>query len=136
MKYVSTMILAAALLAPSALASAAPRTIDDCEKIEAADAYNQCLAAFGPVAHGHSGGGAQVQDVSDSTDGDAVQPESGSSGQRVAHASGHSRHHAGRHGWTRHAHGPHGRHSRAADHAHGHGKRLAFTITPSHTHLR
>jgi hypothetical protein len=25
-----------------------PRTIGDCEKIQAADAYNQCLAKFGP----------------------------------------------------------------------------------------
>ena len=25
-----------------------PRTINDCEKISAADAYNQCLAKFGP----------------------------------------------------------------------------------------
>ncbi|MEJ0049838.1 MAG: hypothetical protein WDN02_01235 [Methylovirgula sp.] len=33
--------------------AAAPRTINDCEKIQAADAYNQCLASFGPVAHMH-----------------------------------------------------------------------------------
>jgi len=32
-------------------AAEAPRTINDCEKIQAADAYNQCLASFGPVAH-------------------------------------------------------------------------------------
>lgn len=31
-----------------ALAVAAPRTIADCERIEAADAYNRCLASFGP----------------------------------------------------------------------------------------
>src|SRR5579863_5843980 len=31
--------------------SAAPRSIADCEKIQATDAYNQCLASFGPVAH-------------------------------------------------------------------------------------
>lgn len=30
---------------------AAPRSIADCEKIQATDAYNQCLASFGPVAH-------------------------------------------------------------------------------------
>jgi hypothetical protein len=33
--------------------AAAPRTINDCEKIQGADAYNQCLASFGPVAHLH-----------------------------------------------------------------------------------
>jgi hypothetical protein len=32
-------------------AAAEPRSIEDCEKIQAADAYNQCLASFGPVAH-------------------------------------------------------------------------------------
>ncbi len=31
-----------------ALAVAAPRTIADCERIEAADPYNRCLASFGP----------------------------------------------------------------------------------------
>ena len=33
--------------------SATAGSIKDCEKIQAADAYNQCLAAFGPVAHEH-----------------------------------------------------------------------------------
>ncbi len=32
---------------------ATPRSIKDCEKIQAADAYNRCLASFGPVAHMH-----------------------------------------------------------------------------------
>lgn len=32
-------------------AAAAPRTIADCEAIQAADAYNRCLASFGPAAH-------------------------------------------------------------------------------------
>ena len=27
-----------------------PRTIGECEKIQAADAYNQCLAKFGPTS--------------------------------------------------------------------------------------
>jgi len=35
-------------------ALAEPRTIEDCEKIQAADAYNQCLASFGPAAHEHA----------------------------------------------------------------------------------
>jgi predicted sugar kinase len=35
-------------------AAAAPRSIADCESIQAADAYNRCLASFGPVAAGHS----------------------------------------------------------------------------------
>jgi hypothetical protein len=39
-------------LAATAL-RAAPATIKDCEKIQEADAYNRCLAGFGPVAHEH-----------------------------------------------------------------------------------
>ncbi len=34
------------------MAFAAPRTIADCEAIQAADAYNLCLASFGPVRGG------------------------------------------------------------------------------------
>ncbi|MGD9545852.1 MAG: hypothetical protein AB7F41_17050 [Methylocystis sp.] len=30
-------------------ATAAPRSIDDCEAIKDADAYNRCLASFGPT---------------------------------------------------------------------------------------
>ncbi len=48
-----TLGLIAAVFAATA-ALAAPRTIDDCEKIQAADAYNQCLASFGPAAHEHA----------------------------------------------------------------------------------
>jgi hypothetical protein len=62
-----TLSLMLALFA-SIPARAEPRSIQDCEKIQAADAYNQCLASFGPVAHEHnvkadpegSGGGGQV----------------------------------------------------------------------------
>jgi len=35
-------------------AQAAPRTIDDCEEIKEAMAYNACLASFGPT-RGHHG---------------------------------------------------------------------------------
>jgi hypothetical protein len=54
--FLALQLLAAAALFPvlSAVAHAAPRTIEDCEKIEAADAYNKCLAQFGPAAHEHA----------------------------------------------------------------------------------
>ncbi len=42
------------LLLIAAPAAAEPKTINDCEAIQAADAYNQCLALFGPVAHEHA----------------------------------------------------------------------------------
>ena len=34
-------------------ALAAPRSIADCEKIQEADAYNRCLASFGPTRGQH-----------------------------------------------------------------------------------
>ena len=68
-----TILLAfftAALIVVSDQSIAAPRNIDECEKIQAADAYNLCLASFGPVARGHHafadgvGGGKQEETVS------------------------------------------------------------------------
>ncbi|MFZ1960208.1 MAG: hypothetical protein WAU63_03020 [Methylovirgula sp.] len=47
------MLLFAVLSLVATPLYAAPRTIKDCEKIQAADAYNRCLASFGPVAHVH-----------------------------------------------------------------------------------
>ena len=48
----ATLVSVATLMAVAA--AAAPRSIADCEAIQAADAYNRCLASFGPVAAGHS----------------------------------------------------------------------------------
>lgn len=49
----SRLLLAlAATLAAVGTVSAAPRSIADCESIQAADAYNRCLASFGPAARG------------------------------------------------------------------------------------
>jgi len=53
----SLLVCLGAVSLGAAQAAEAPRTINDCEKIQAADAYNQCLASFGPVAHEH---GAKV----------------------------------------------------------------------------
>ena len=50
-KYSALVCLAGLLATPL---HAEPRTIDDCEKIQAADAYNQCLGSFGPVAKEHN----------------------------------------------------------------------------------
>lgn len=52
-------------------ATAGPRSIADCETIQAADAYNRCLASFGPSA-GRRGRsfGADV-----SAEGDYSRPE-------------------------------------------------------------
>jgi len=45
-------IAAAALMLSLGVAHAAPRSIADCESISAPDAYNNCLASFGPTARG------------------------------------------------------------------------------------
>lgn len=45
----TSRLVGAALICLASLATArAQATIGDCEKIQAADAYNQCLAKFGP----------------------------------------------------------------------------------------
>ncbi len=44
-----TLAIAAFLVGLAAPALAAPRSIDDCEAIKEADAYNRCLASFGPT---------------------------------------------------------------------------------------
>jgi hypothetical protein len=65
--------------------AAAPRTINDCEKIQGADAYNQCLASFGPVAHLHGMSPGAGGDAGGDEGGDAPAPVS-----RHRHwASGH-----------------------------------------------
>lgn len=53
MRYLLLILIATGFAFVTQLASAAPRSIKDCEKIKAADAYNRCLASFGPVAHQH-----------------------------------------------------------------------------------
>ena len=49
----SSLILLAGLFILKT-AEAAPRSIDDCEKIKEAEAYNLCLASFGPVRGQHT----------------------------------------------------------------------------------
>jgi hypothetical protein len=47
------IVMALGLSLAATTLAAAPATIRDCEKIQQADAYNRCLARFGPVAHEH-----------------------------------------------------------------------------------
>jgi len=42
------ILIAACLVLPAAAQAQGARSIDDCEKIAAPLAYNQCLASFGP----------------------------------------------------------------------------------------
>lgn len=47
-------LIALSLLAVAGTAARSQSSIADCEKIQAADAYNQCLAKFGPAAKEHN----------------------------------------------------------------------------------
>ncbi|MGH6812787.1 MAG: hypothetical protein ACREDM_10705 [Methylocella sp.] len=135
MRSILTAVFAAALIAAPAQSKAAPRTIDDCEKIQAADAYNQCLAVFGPLARGH--GAARDGVDADRQDAEAA---AGNTRAEVATAadSHHGRRHASRHGWTRHGWARHGhwRKTRTAGHRHGRTTRVAFSVVSGHTRLR
>lgn len=50
-----SLVLAAMLAAGATGAAAGSRSIADCETIQGADAYNRCLASFGPTAGGSRG---------------------------------------------------------------------------------
>lgn len=62
-----SMVLVAMLVAGATGAAAGSRSIADCEMIQAADAYNRCLASFGPAA---SGGRGRISGVEPSSERD------------------------------------------------------------------
>ncbi len=144
MRYFSATLFAAALtIALAAPAGAAPSSINDCEKIEAADAYNQCLALFGPVAHTHgvsakdfggdgAGGGAEV--VQTANPEDSVPQDTGRHGRHGRHAHGRSYGHAGRHGHYQHyGHNFSRHHGHSSAHvAHARNRKLAFNVISGH----
>lgn len=119
------------------LAKAAPRNIDECEKIQAADAYNLCLASFGPVARGHhrfADGADRAMDK---------ETESRASGRTEVAAAGRSWHHhrhAFRHESSRRRLARHGvgHRTKAALHRskHGNSQKMAFSVVSSRTRLR
>ncbi|MDQ6702813.1 MAG: hypothetical protein M3Z96_06755, partial [Pseudomonadota bacterium] len=111
---------------------AAPRSIDDCEKIQAADAYNQCLALFGPLARGHGAAGDGVD--ADRQDAEATTGNA-NSGAATAGDSRRGRHYSSKHGWARHSWARHGhwRRTGAAGHRHGKTTSVAFSVVSGHT---
>jgi hypothetical protein len=134
LRSILTAVFAAALIAAPAQSKAAPRSIGDCEKIQAADAYNQCLAVFGPLARGHSAGDGANADRQD------AEATPGNAHAKVATVrdSHRGRHHASRHGWTRHSWARHGHWHRtgAAGHRRGKTTRVAFSVVSGRTRLR
>lgn len=135
MRSILTAVFVAALAAAPAQSKAAPRSIGDCEKIQAADAYNQCLALFGPLARGHGAAG-------DGMDADRQDAEAATANAQAEvvtmRDSHHGRRHASRHGWTRHSWARHGhrRSTGAAKHRHGKTTSVAFSVVSGHTRLR
>jgi hypothetical protein len=140
MRSILTAVFAAALIVAPVQSNATPRSIDDCEKIQAADAYNQCLAVFGPLARGHGAAG----------DGENADRQHAETAPGNAHAEmvtvtdlHHGRRHASRHGWTQHSWSSHSwaRHGHwhrtgAAGHRRGKTTRVAFSIVSGRTRLR
>ncbi len=135
MRSILTTVFVAALVAVPAQSKAAPRRIDDCEKILAADAYNQCLALFGPLARGHGAAGDDVN--TDRQDAEATPGNAHAEVVTVAD-SHRGRHHANRHRWTRHSWARHGhwRRTGAAGHRHGKSTTMAFSVVSARTRLR
>jgi hypothetical protein len=62
MRFLREIVVLGVLAAASA--QAAPKNIDDCEKIKEPMAYNQCLASFGPAV-GHVGSGQSYAPASE-----------------------------------------------------------------------
>ena len=134
MRSILTAVFVAALVAVPAQSKAAPRSIDDCEKIQAADAYNQCLALFGPLARGHGAAGDGVD--AGRQDAEAATGNANSGAATVADwGRDHGRRHASRHSWTRHSWARHGHWHRtgAAEHRHGKTTTMAFSVVSGHT---
>jgi hypothetical protein len=91
-----TVAVAAFLAVLAAPALAAPRSIDDCEAIKEADAYNRCLASFGPMRGQH---GATYPGVA--SEGGHSGKASGRSASRPASRSGRAELSRGRGGRVR-----------------------------------
>jgi hypothetical protein len=135
LRTILTAVFVAALAAFPAYLRAAPRSIDDCEKIQAADAYNQCLALFGPVARGHGAAGDGM--AADRQDAEVTPGNAHAQVVKVTDPH-HGRRHASRHGWTRHSWAKHGHWHKtgAAGHRHGKITRMAFSVVSGRTRLR
>jgi hypothetical protein len=139
----TTLFAAAVAFALAGPAAAAPNSINDCEKIDAADAYNQCLALFGPAAHTHGasakdfggdgvGGGAAAAAAEEKANPEASVPVASSQASRGRRGHVASR---GRHQRYGHYYGRHGQKYASAHARHG-GKRLAFNVVSGHSRKR
>ena len=112
-------------------AALAQARIEDCEKIQAADAYNQCLAKFGPTSKVKNVTPAQPSDVKGSGEEAAAGAGAKGPAATVTHGSRHasrgrvSRGHRGTRHYTR------GSGRRSAGKASGR-KRMTITVRRRH----
>jgi hypothetical protein len=135
LRTIPIVFFTAALIAISGQSKAAPRSIDECEKIQAADAYNLCLASFGPVARGHhayadgAGLGKQAEAAEDS-------PRNDTAVERSPRHHRHALKHASRRQhWAKH--GASFRKKAVSQRTkHGSKTRMALSITPGRSRLR
>jgi hypothetical protein len=81
MKLLRDIVVAAALLAAVG-AQAAPKNIDDCEKIKQPMAYNECLASFGPTA----GRAGAAKSYGPASEGEPRARGKGAAGERLSRA--------------------------------------------------
>lgn len=99
-----TIFLIAIAAVICAHAAAAPRSIDDCEKIKEPEAYNLCLASFGPTRGDHnktypgvaSEGDKAIDKSETATPANTAEP--GKGGRQARSGRSHGRHH----GWSGH----------------------------------
>ncbi|MCI0465636.1 MAG: hypothetical protein L0Y57_01295 [Beijerinckiaceae bacterium] len=136
MRTTLTAFFVAMLAGIPASSGAAPRNIDECEKIQAADAYNQCLAMFGPVARGHRGlanGAGAIQEAKAA--GGTARAEAA-----AEQATPRSYRRAGKRGWTKNRWARHAKGQRARIVLRRNGNAanpaMAFSVDSSRTRLR
>ncbi len=135
MRTIPFVFFTAALIAVSGPSKAAPRNIDECEKIQAADAYNLCLASFGPVARGHhvyaDGAGLGNQEAAS-----AEPPQNDAAVERAGRHHRHAFRHASRHQhWARHSTSSRKK-AISQRSRHGGKTRMALSISPGRSRLR
>lgn len=107
-------LLLTLLIGSTSVAAQAQATIGDCEKIQAADAYNQCLAKFGPASKGGNLAPERPGDVKGSSE-EAAATAGRPKGARTAGV------------------GRRGRYGRGRVARHGGGrKRITFTVRRRH----
>ena len=116
MAHLTPRLIGAVLIGLASVAAAhAQATIADCEKISAADAYNQCLAKFGPQSKAGNLQPERPGDVKNSSEEAAAgagRPKGG--GKAVARR------------------GRHGRGGHVVRHGGGGRKRATFTVRRRH----